>query len=79
MNGTSMSSPNAAGCIALLLSAALTQDIKISSMNMKRIVENSAKMIIDVDVLGQVYLYLYVYIHIYIHIYMEVRIDVRIY
>jgi len=53
MNGTSMSSPNAAGCIALLLSAALTQNIKISSMNMKRIVENSAKMIVDVDVLGQ--------------------------
>jgi tripeptidyl-peptidase-2 len=53
MNGTSMSSPNATGCIALLLSAALTQNIKISPMSMKKIVENSAKMIADVDVLGQ--------------------------
>ena len=53
MNGTSMSSPNATGCIALLLSAALANNIKISPVNMKRIIENSAKFINGVDILGQ--------------------------
>ena len=53
MNGTSMSSPNATGCIALLLSACKANDIKVSPASMKRIVENSAKLIDGVDRLGQ--------------------------
>jgi tripeptidyl-peptidase II len=53
MNGTSMSSPNATGCIALLLSACKANNIKVSPASMKRIVENSAKLIDGVDRLGQ--------------------------
>ena len=53
MNGTSMSSPNAAGCVALLVSAALANGITVTPVQMKRIVENSAKFVDGVDVLGQ--------------------------
>ena len=53
MNGTSMSSPNATGCIALLLSAAMANNIKVAPVNMKRIVENSAILLDGVDRLGQ--------------------------
>ena len=53
MNGTSMSSPNATGCIALLLSAAMANKIKVAPVNMKRIVENSAMLLDGVDRLGQ--------------------------
>ena len=53
MNGTSMSSPNAAGCVALLVSAALANNIKVSPVNMKRIIENSARFVDGVDILGQ--------------------------
>ena len=48
MNGTSMSSPNAAGCIALLLSAyrhAYPNNQPLAPISVKRIVENSAKFI----------------------------------
>lgn len=48
-----MSSPNATGCIALLLSACKANNIKVSPVNMKRIVENSAKLLDGVDRLGQ--------------------------
>ena len=48
-----MSSPNATGCIALLLSAAMASNIKIAPVNMKRIVENSAMLLNGVDRLGQ--------------------------
>ena len=53
MNGTSMSSPNAAGCVALLVSAALANGITVTPVQMKRIVENSAKFVVGVDILGQ--------------------------
>ena len=48
-----MSSPNATGCIALLLSAAKAEGIKVSPVSMKRIIENSALLVPNVDVLGQ--------------------------
>lgn len=53
MNGTSMSSPNACGCIALLLSAALQSEMPISTAAIRRAVENGARLIPDVHVLGQ--------------------------
>jgi tripeptidyl-peptidase-2 len=43
MNGTSMSSPNAAGCIALLLSAAKAEGIKVTPARLKRALMNCAK------------------------------------
>lgn len=48
-----MSSPNATGCVTLLLSAAMANKIKIAPVNMKRIVENSAMLLQGVDRLGQ--------------------------
>ena len=53
MNGTSMSSPNACGCITLLLSAAKQENIKISPARIKNYIKNSAKFIDHVDILGQ--------------------------
>lgn len=53
MNGTSMSSPNACGCITLLLSAAKVNAIPVSPMRIRRAVENGALLIEDVSVLGQ--------------------------
>ena len=53
MNGTSMSSPNACGCISLLLSAALQNKIPIKPVTIRRAVENSAKLIENVHILGQ--------------------------
>ena len=43
MNGTSMSSPNATGCIALLLSAAKAEGIKLTPARLKRALVNTAK------------------------------------
>lgn len=45
MNGTSMSSPNAAGCIALLLSAAKADGLRISPTRCKRALVNAAEPI----------------------------------
>eukprot|EP00554_Chaetoceros_debilis_P010467 CAMPEP_0194110042 /NCGR_PEP_ID=MMETSP0150-20130528/9376_1 /TAXON_ID=122233 /ORGANISM="Chaetoceros debilis, Strain MM31A-1" /LENGTH=1321 /DNA_ID=CAMNT_0038799113 /DNA_START=77 /DNA_END=4042 /DNA_ORIENTATION=- len=42
MNGTSMSSPNATGCIALLLSAAKAEGIKMTPTRLRRAIQNSA-------------------------------------
>lgn len=42
MNGTSMSSPNATGCIALLLSAAKAEGIKMTPVRLKRALQNTA-------------------------------------
>ena len=43
MNGTSMSSPNATGCVALLLSAAKAEGIDITPTRLKRALMNSAQ------------------------------------
>jgi tripeptidyl-peptidase-2 len=43
MNGTSMSSPHAAGCVALLLSACKAEGISISPSRIYRSIENTAK------------------------------------
>lgn len=42
MNGTSMSSPNTTGCIALLISACKAEGIPISPVKIKRAIENTA-------------------------------------
>ena len=56
MNGTSMSAPNATGCFALLVSAAKATNIPRERVNpyvMRRIVENSAMTLPNVEPLGQ--------------------------
>lgn len=55
MNGTSMSSPNACGCMALLQSAAKANSSSLSSARLRLAVENSAQLQSTelVDVLGQ--------------------------
>merc|ERR1719491_1184869 len=53
MNGTSMSSPNVAGCIALLLSAAKAEGIKIPPARLKRAIMNSAKVMDGLSCLQQ--------------------------
>jgi hypothetical protein len=42
MNGTSMSSPNAAGCFALVASAAAAEGTLTSSTSLRRAFENTA-------------------------------------
>lgn len=53
MNGTSMSSPNACGCVALLLSAAKASGMKVSTALVRRALENSALRVPGVDWPGQ--------------------------
>jgi tripeptidyl-peptidase-2 len=43
MNGTSMSSPNATGCVALLLSAAKAEGINLTPARLKRALGNTAQ------------------------------------
>lgn len=50
-----MSSPNACGCITLLLSAARGSQMKVSTAAIRRAIQNSAKFCEGVDVLGQGY------------------------
>jgi len=53
MNGTSMSAPNVAGCIALLLSAAKAEGIKVTSARVKHAIDNSAKVMDGLTCLQQ--------------------------
>ena len=50
---TSMSSPNATGCIALLLSAAKAEGIKVTPARLKRAIMNSAKVMDGLSCLQQ--------------------------
>jgi tripeptidyl-peptidase-2 len=53
MNGTSMASPHACGCIALLLSACKAEGIPVSPPRIQRAVENSAKFMPNLNCLQQ--------------------------
>ena len=53
MNGTSMSSPHAAGCVALLLSACKAEGIPISPSRVYRAIEATAKRIDGLSTLQQ--------------------------
>jgi len=53
MNGTSMSAPNATGCVALLLSASFASGIRPHPSLVRTAIENSAKWIDGVHALGQ--------------------------
>ncbi|XP_014663971.1 PREDICTED: tripeptidyl-peptidase 2-like [Priapulus caudatus] len=53
MNGTSMSSPNACGGIALVLSALKARGVKYSPYSIRRAVENSAVILPNVEVFSQ--------------------------
>ncbi len=53
MNGTSMSSPHAAGCVALLLSACKAEGISISPSRVYRAIENTAKQLDGLSTLQQ--------------------------
>ena len=53
MNGTSMSSPHAAGCVALLLSACKANDMPISPSRIYRALENTAKQMDGLSTLQQ--------------------------
>lgn len=53
MNGTSMASPHACGCMALLLSACKAEGIPISQARIQRALENSAEMMPNLSSLQQ--------------------------
>lgn len=53
MNGTSMASPHACGCVALLLSACKAENIPISSSRIRRAIENTAKGMPNLSCLQQ--------------------------
>ena len=53
MNGTSMASPHACGCVALLLSACKQEGIPISPTRIQRALENTAKTMPNLNCLQQ--------------------------
>ena len=53
MNGTSMSSPNCCGCIALLLSALIQQNIPWSVQRIKKAIFNTARVLPNLSTLIQ--------------------------
>jgi tripeptidyl-peptidase-2 len=53
MNGTSMSSPHACGCVALLLSACKAEGIPISPTRIQRAIENTCKVMPNLSCLQQ--------------------------
>ncbi|XP_052784723.1 tripeptidyl-peptidase 2-like [Mya arenaria] len=55
MNGTSMSSPNACGCIALVLSGLKARDVSYNPYSVKRALQNTAKPVEGVEVFAMGY------------------------
>ena len=55
MNGTSMSSPHATGCVALLISACKAEGIPVSPARIRRAIENTAKPMPGLSTLQQGY------------------------
>jgi tripeptidyl-peptidase-2 len=53
MNGTSMSSPNACGGIAVLLSALKAEDVAYSPYSVRKAIENSARPLANASVFAQ--------------------------
>ena len=53
MNGTSMASPNACGCISLLLSALKAEAVPYSAATIRRHLQNTAKRVPEADVFSQ--------------------------
>lgn len=53
MNGTSMSSPNVAGSIAVLISVLKAENLHYSPQSIKRAIENSSQLLEDVEVAAQ--------------------------
>ena len=49
MNGTSMSSPNACGCVSLIISACKQTNVPYSIYQLRRAIENTAQVIQNVE------------------------------